>query len=155
MRQPDINFAPQFGLAWDPGKSGRTVVRAGIGIYYDNNVFSNVLQDRVSRLANGAYNAQANDPCASHGNVILPGNIPQAAAGLCGQPIGTVATQIADLQSAFQSANSVLTASSPNPSFLGQSLSSQQGLLAPELPDSALVADEYWFPKTVPADDCA
>ncbi len=128
VRQPDINFAPQFGLAWDPWKSGRTVLRAGIGIYYDNNVFSNVLQDRVSRLANGAYNAQANDPCASHGNVILPGNIPQATAGLCGQPIGTVATQIADLQSAFQSANSVLTASSPNPSFLGQSLSSQ-GLL--------------------------
>lgn len=130
VRQPDMNFAPQFGLAWDPGKSGRTVVRAGIGIYYDNNVFRNVLQDRVSRLANGAYNAQANDPCASHSEVILPGNIPQAAAGLCGQPVGTVATQIADLQNAFQAANSVLTASSPNPGFLGQSLRSQ-GLLAP------------------------
>ena len=40
VRQPNLNFAPQFGLAWDPGKSGRTVVRAGIGMYYDNNVFA-------------------------------------------------------------------------------------------------------------------
>ena len=43
MRQPNLNFAPQFGLAWDPGKSGRSVVRAGIGMYYDNNVFRTVL----------------------------------------------------------------------------------------------------------------
>ncbi|MGH9501314.1 MAG: carboxypeptidase regulatory-like domain-containing protein [Terriglobales bacterium] len=131
VRQPNLNFAPQFGLAWDPGKSGRTVVRAGIGMYYDNNVFRNLLVDRVARLANGQFNAQANDPCASHGVVIFPGNIAQSAAGLCGQPIGNVATAIADLQTAFQAANATLTSSSPNPSFLGQALNSQQGLLAP------------------------
>ena len=131
VRQPNLNFAPQLGLAWDPGKSGRTVVRAGIGMYYDNNVFSNLLADRVARLANGQFNAQANDPCASHGVVIFPGNIAQTAAGLCGQPIGNVATAIADLQTAFQAANAALTSSSPNPSFLGQALNSQQGLLAP------------------------
>jgi len=131
MRQPNLNFAPQFGLAWDPGKSGRTVIRAGIGMFYDNNVFRNVLQDRVSRLASGDFNAQANDPCSSHGEVIFPGNIPQSTAGLCGQPIGSVAAQIAHLQSAFQTANAALTSGSANPSFLGQSLSSQQGILAP------------------------
>ena len=130
VRQPNLNFAPQFGLAWDPGKSGRTVVRAGIGMYYDNNVFRNLVSDRVSRLANGAFNAEANDPCASHGVVIFPGNVPQGAAGLCGQPIGNVTTAVANLQSAFQTASSALTSSSPNPSFLGQALSSQ-GLLAP------------------------
>ena len=131
MRQPNLNFAPQLGLAWDPGKSGRTVIRAGIGMYYDNNVFSNLLADRVARLANGQFNAQANDPCASHGVVIFPGNVAQSAAGLCGQPIGNVATAIADLQTAFQAANAALTSSSPNPSYLGQALNSQQGLLAP------------------------
>ncbi len=131
VRQPDLNFAPQFGLAWDPGKSGRTVIRAGIGMYYDNNVFSNLLADRVARLANGQFNAQANDPCASHGVVIFPGNLAQSAAGLCGQPIGNVATAIADLQTAFQTANAALTSSSPNPSYVGQALNSQQGLLAP------------------------
>jgi Carboxypeptidase regulatory-like domain len=131
VRQPNLNFAPQFGLAWDPGKAGRTVIRAGIGLYYDDNVFRNLLGDRVARLANGQFNAQANDPCASHGLVIFPGNLPQSAAGLCGQPIGSVTTAVADLQTAFQAANAALSASSPNPSFLGQALNSQQGLLAP------------------------
>ncbi len=131
IRQPDLNFAPQFGVVWDPGKSGKTVVRAGIGMFYDNSLFHNVLQDRVTRLETGAFNAQANDPCASHGVVIFPGNVAQSAAGLCGQAIGTVATQIADLQAAYQAASTALGSGSPNPSYLGQVLNSQQGLLAP------------------------
>jgi hypothetical protein len=131
VRQPNLNFAPQFGLAWDPGKHGQTVIRAGIGMYYDDNVFRNLLGDRAARLAHGQFNAQANDPCASHGVVIFPGNVTQSAAGLCGQPIGSVATAVADLQTAFQAANAALSSSSPNPSFLGQALNSQQGLLAP------------------------
>jgi hypothetical protein len=131
VRQPNLNFAPQFGVGWDPGKSGRTVFRAGIGIYYDNSLFSNVLQDRVARLATGQFNAQANDPCASHGVVIFPGNAGHDASGLCGQRIGSVAAAIAGLQTAFQAAHAMLTSSSPNPSFLGNALNSQQGLLAP------------------------
>jgi hypothetical protein len=130
IRQPNLNFAPQFGLAWDPGKHGQTVIRAGIGMYYDDNVFRNLVGDRAARLASGEFNAQANDPCASHGDVIFPGNTVQSAAGLCGQRIGNVTTQVADLQSAFQAATA-LNAGSPNPSFLGQALNSQQGLLAP------------------------
>jgi hypothetical protein len=34
--QPNkFDFAPQFGFAWSPGKSGKTVIRGGAGLYWD------------------------------------------------------------------------------------------------------------------------
>ena len=39
VTQPNNNLAPQLGVAWDPKSDGKTVIRAGIGIYYDNTVF--------------------------------------------------------------------------------------------------------------------
>ena len=149
VRQPDMNFAPQFGLAWDPGKSGRTVVRAGIGMYYDNNVFRNLVADRAARVANGQFNAQANDPCASHGVVIFPGNLPTSAPGLCGQAIGNVATAITDLQAAYQAATAALSSGSPNPSYLGQALNSQQGLLASNYQTPRSVQMNIGFQKQI------
>src|SRR5262249_48932345 len=124
-RQPNLNFAPQAGVAWDPGKAGRTVFRAGIGLYYDNTVFSNVLYDRITRLANGQFNTQSNDPCATHSLkdqdknvVVVPGTPPANtldATNICGNPVGTVAPTIVTLQQQFQAAYSALSPSSPNP----------------------------------------
>ena len=149
VREPNLNFAPQFGLAWDPGKAGRSIIRAGIGMYYDNNVFRNVLVDRVTRLATGQFNAEANDPCASHSVVIFPGNVQQSAAGLCGQRIGNVAASVANLQTAFQAASAALTPTSPNPSYLGEVLNSQQGLLAPNYQTPRSVQMNIGFQKQI------
>ncbi len=53
--QPNKNFAPQLGIAWDPAKNGKTVIRAGAGLYYENAVFNNILFDRPGRLPKGLF----------------------------------------------------------------------------------------------------
>lgn len=149
INQPNLNFGPQLGLAWDPHNSGKTVFRAGIGLYYDNTVFNNILFDRVVRLSNGQFNAQPGDPCASGGVLIFPNgsNVTSVdgldiASQICGQPVGAtltgangpvlVANAIGDLQKQFQAASAALGANSPNPFFLGQLLNGQQSLIAPD-----------------------
>ena len=36
VSQPNFNFAPQIGFAWDPWKDGKTALRGGIGLFYEN-----------------------------------------------------------------------------------------------------------------------
>ena len=55
VHQPNKNFAPQVGIAWDPWKNGKTAIRAGFGIYYENTVWNNVLFDRPGRLEKGLF----------------------------------------------------------------------------------------------------
>src|SRR5581483_2467515 len=57
VKQANLNFAPQLGLAWDPKSNGKTVIRAGIGLFYENVIWNNVLFDRPLRLQTGAFNA--------------------------------------------------------------------------------------------------
>jgi hypothetical protein len=42
------NVAPTFGLAWDPGKNGKTSIRVGGGIYYTLRVSNLVTNERAS-----------------------------------------------------------------------------------------------------------
>jgi hypothetical protein len=121
IRQPNGNFAPQLGIAWDPRGNGKMAIRAGIGLYYENAIFNNILFDRPARLAKGLFNGVA-EPCPS-GSLSLPNGPAINTANLCGVPIGTVAPQILALQQQFQAATAAAGASA-NPIFLGELLAS-------------------------------
>jgi hypothetical protein len=87
VNQPNLNFAPQIGLAWDPTKNGKTVIRAGAGLYYENTIWNNVLFDRPTREATGAF-LQTPSLCGNEGfagpPVPIPGGTLTVPNGVCG-----------------------------------------------------------------------
>ncbi len=121
VHQPNKNFSPHLGIAWDPTGSGKTVIRAGGGIYYENAIFNNVLFDRPGRLQKGLFFGTGL-ACFSGSAVPVPlpggGSITPT---FCGQPIGNVVSNIAAFQQQFQAA---VVAAGPqsNGSFIGNTL---------------------------------
>jgi hypothetical protein len=53
VRQPNSDFGPKAGFAYDIKGNGKTVIRGGLGLYYENNIFNNVQFDRTTRLKEG------------------------------------------------------------------------------------------------------
>jgi len=111
VHQPNNNYGGSIGLAWDPWNNGKTVIRAGTGLYYENGVFNNVLFDRPGRLTQGLFN-QVQEVCTQGGVTMPDGSFLSTIDGLdiptqiCGDQaaIGTVETAIADLQKTYQQA---------------------------------------------------
>ncbi len=111
VRQPNLNFAPQIGIAWDPTHSGKTVIRAGAGLYYENTIWNNVLFDRPTREATGAF-LQTPGACNGPGSVAQPLPIPGGSIpipdGVCGNgnnpiTIGAATANIINLFNTYQS----------------------------------------------------
>jgi hypothetical protein len=160
VAQPNNNLAPQIGVAWDPKGDGKTVIRAGVGIYYDNTVFNDILFDRLLRLPNGAFFVDAaacipggSNPVVFPGaggappvNETIPGGnatcnsalgatLPATAVGPTGSCAGiTTAACIANFQTAWQTAYAA-NPSGPNAAFIPTAIAQGQaisaGLLAP------------------------
>jgi len=124
VRNPNRNFAPQLGIAWDPKGDGRTVVRGGIGLYYENVIFNNVLFDRPSRLQNGAF-LQIVQACSNGTGAVGP-DPSQIAAGqpnasACSDTIGNAASTIVAFENSFKAANP-FSLTNPNGSYIGNFL---------------------------------
>jgi hypothetical protein len=57
VRTPGTNFGPQVGFAWDTAGNGKTVVRGGGGLFYENSVWNNVFFDSPARAPKGTFAA--------------------------------------------------------------------------------------------------
>ena len=84
-RAPKKNFAPRVGIAWSPGNSGNTSIRAGFGMAYD------VLFDNIGILSkppqlNQTYDCPGSPTCPNPAAFLASGGIPPTP-----QPFATVA----------------------------------------------------------------
>jgi hypothetical protein len=127
VRQPNLNFAPQLGVAWDPSGHGKTVIRAGIGLFYENAIWNNVAFDAPNRQLTGGFGqfptaCNGTDqpiPVAIPGGALSPAFCSNATGGAVA--IGTVANEIAAFQKTYI-ADSPFNVSAPNPYYVGSLL---------------------------------
>jgi hypothetical protein len=160
VNQPNLNFAPQLGIAWDPHNDAKTVIRAGIGVFYENAIWNNAEFDRPERLATGAFLANpsacfsgtgAGVPFSVAGgspNLEFLGGNSTTAGVVCSSLIGatlgpsagtcagmTAAQCIAGFQTTYQQASKAVGSSAPNPSYIPNLIASGSaiplGALAP------------------------
>jgi hypothetical protein len=143
VNNPNKNFAPQLGFAWDPASNGKTVIRGGIGLFYENAVFNNVLFDRPGRLQTGRF-LQTLPACI--GGVLQQLPFAYSGPNPCGQPIGQGLTSIATLQADFQAAAAAGgSAPGPNPTYIGTLLQDT----GPNGTSTNLFAPDYKSPRSV------
>jgi Carboxypeptidase regulatory-like domain/TonB dependent receptor len=162
VRQPNKNFAPQFGFAWDPKSNGKMVIRGGAGLYYENIIYNNVLFDRPLRLKTGAF---GQTPYTCSFGTAIPVTVQVTAANpsgtltptICtdptlknatGNPIGYIPVGKAiPLMVGFWDqylAGNPLDLQAPNPNYIGNYLGAGLGV-----PAVALFAPGYKTPVSL------
>lgn len=140
VRTPGNNFAPQVGFAWDVAGNGKTVVRGGGGLFYENSIWNNVLFDSPARIQKGIFSyfpfvCQATSPApfnwpsdpGASGTQIAGGAGVSNGDGtvsptFCGLPIASAGSQVIALSNAFQASAAANTGLVPNANFVGNSL---------------------------------
>ncbi|HXZ14000.1 MAG TPA: carboxypeptidase regulatory-like domain-containing protein [Candidatus Sulfotelmatobacter sp.] len=143
--EPNKNIGPQAGIAWAPWKDGKTVIRAGIGLFYENAIWNNVEFDRPERLATGAF---LFNPTLCSNDVVTPVPFPngtlQTPPGFsCTGLIGTEGPIIAAFQKQYEAATLAAGVNAPNPSYIPSLIAAGS-----EIPLGAL-APQYKSPRAV------
>jgi hypothetical protein len=144
VNQPNLNFAPQVGVAWDPSGHGKTVLRGGIGLFYENAIWNNTAYDRPGRLPTGLFLVDQTVCTSGSGSTFtLPNGQKQNWAPICGHPIGQVASQIESNQAQYQAAT-IAAGPASNSAYIGNSLASGY-----DLNSIAMLAPNYVTPRSV------
>ena len=136
VNQPNTQFGPQVGFAWDPYSNGKTAIRGGVGIYYENSIFNNTLFDRPAKLAKGLFFQSAGLACGNDvfgdTSFSIPGqgavtsiNGVDLGTGVCYTPLSTSGPLVTALQQEFQ-AGVAAQGPSSNPSYVGNTLEISQ-----------------------------
>ena len=126
VRQPNTDFGPKAGFAYDLKGDGKTVIRGGMGLYYENSIFNNVLFDRPAKLASGLFFGDDFIPSGAN-STVFPGvgtvtSINGVAIGsLWNEAISVSAPYFAALEGAYQTATKAAGAAA-NGNFVGNSL---------------------------------
>ena len=125
VRLPNLNFAPQLGFAWDPAGKGKTSIRGGVGLFYENVLTGVAPFDPLYRAPIGNVFLQTPTTCngtATPLPVAIPGGalLPTFCSIPGGGPvaIGAVADQIVAFQKQYQAA-SAFSLTAPNPNYVG------------------------------------
>ena len=156
VRQPNTNLAPQVGFAWDPTGTGKTSIRGGIGLFFENAVWNNVLFDGPPREATGAFLVFL-PPCAAPGQASglpIPGGQLLAGASVCGTSagpplIGNAAAAIVALQKQWQ-ALTPIDLNAPNPNYTQTNLTQCPQGIGCFFPTGASMFDpNYRSPRSV------
>jgi len=119
VQQPNHNFGPQLGVSWDPFKNGKTAIRAGVGIYFENVIWNSVLFDRPLRLPSGGF-LSTPVPCFFGTALPVPfgdGTTQTINPAACTDPIGAAAPIVAAFQKTYQ-ASFPAGATVNNPNYL-------------------------------------
>ena len=146
VRQPNMNLAPQGGFAYDLLGNGKTVIRGGAGIYYENSIFNNTLWDRPGKLKTGLFNAEL-QLCGGFGytaNIPGVGQITsfdgQSIQALCTEPVSQSAPEWIKLQQYYQTQTKAAGAAS-NPGYIPANLTDNFG--------DIIYAPNYQSPRSV------